>query len=139
MTKPVQPDWSDAEIKTLKQLWSENYSAAQISKEIGRPRNAVIGKAHRLGLTPRGRAKPPPMPPAPPPMPMRTMQPLPKYSTAPVNGTKPVTIWQLENRHCRWPLDGEGEHMRFCGHPSADLAKGIPYCQPHTQRSHGNG
>lgn len=43
--------WTDAEIGMLGFLWSEGLSASQIAERIpGRTRNAVIGKAHRLGL-----------------------------------------------------------------------------------------
>lgn len=44
-------DWTDDRIATLKRLWAEGRSATYIAEEIGGiSRNAVIGKAHRLGL-----------------------------------------------------------------------------------------
>ena len=49
--------WTDERVETLKRMWSEGQSASQIAKELGGvPRNAVIGKVHRLGLS--GRAAP---------------------------------------------------------------------------------
>lgn len=49
--------WTDERTDTLKTLWADGLSASQIAKQLGgATRNAVIGKAHRLGLT--GRANP---------------------------------------------------------------------------------
>ena len=46
--------WDDAdEIAVLIQLWCEGHSTAEIGRRIGRGKNAVIGKVHRLGLDPR--------------------------------------------------------------------------------------
>jgi len=46
--------WSEERIETLTRMWSEGQSASQIAKELGSvTRNAVIGKVHRLGLSPR--------------------------------------------------------------------------------------
>ncbi|MEM8972582.1 MAG: GcrA family cell cycle regulator [Pseudomonadota bacterium] len=44
--------WSDERVYLLKRMWGEGRTAAQIAKELGGvTRNAVIGKAHRLGLS----------------------------------------------------------------------------------------
>ena len=46
--------WSDERIERLKELWSQGVTASQIADELGGvSRNAVIGKAHRLGLQAR--------------------------------------------------------------------------------------
>jgi len=46
--------WSDERIEQLKSLWSKGMTASQIADELGGvSRNAVIGKAHRLGLQAR--------------------------------------------------------------------------------------
>lgn len=46
--------WTDERIETLKKLWSEGKSASEIADVLGDvTRNAVIGKAHRLGLSGR--------------------------------------------------------------------------------------
>ncbi len=46
--------WTDERIERLKQLWSQGVTASQIADELGGvSRNAVIGKAHRLGLQSR--------------------------------------------------------------------------------------
>ncbi len=46
--------WTDERIERLKELWSNGMTASQIADELGGvSRNAVIGKAHRLGLQSR--------------------------------------------------------------------------------------
>jgi GcrA cell cycle regulator len=46
--------WTDERIEQLKKLWSKGMTASQIADELGGvSRNAVIGKAHRLGLQSR--------------------------------------------------------------------------------------
>ena len=46
--------WTDERIDRLKSLWSQGMTASQIADELGGvTRNAVIGKAHRLGLEAR--------------------------------------------------------------------------------------
>ena len=45
--------WTDERVELLKKMWAEGQSASQIAKELGGvTRNAVIGKVHRLGLSP---------------------------------------------------------------------------------------
>src|SRR5688572_823988 len=46
--------WTDERIEQLKKLWMKGMTASQIADELGGvSRNAVIGKAHRLGLQSR--------------------------------------------------------------------------------------
>ena len=46
--------WTDERIERLKELWTRGMTASQIAEELGGfSRNAVIGKAHRLGLQSR--------------------------------------------------------------------------------------
>lgn len=61
--------WTDERIDRLKSMWEKGLTASQIADELGGvSRNAVIGKAHRLGLKSRpspvkaneGEAKPAP-------------------------------------------------------------------------------
>jgi GcrA cell cycle regulator len=77
--------WTDERIDTLRTMWEAGQTASQIAEALGGvSRNAVIGKAHRLGLQARPSpvkasepapaaepvvAAPPPPPPAPEPEP----------------------------------------------------------------------
>ncbi len=46
--------WTDERIEHLKELWEKGLTASQIAEDLGGvSRNAVIGKAHRLGLQSR--------------------------------------------------------------------------------------
>ena len=90
--------WTDERIERLKKMWTEGATASQIAEELGGvSRNAVIGKAHRLGLESRPspvkageekekKAKPAPAPraakPAPAPKPAPAAAPEPREAIA---------------------------------------------------------
>ena len=45
-------EWTDERVALLKEMWTAGYSARQIAEKLGgTTRNAVIGKANRLGLS----------------------------------------------------------------------------------------
>ena len=63
--------WTDERIETLKTMWEAGQTASQIAEALGEvSRNAVIGKAHRLGLQAR-------------PSPVRPNEPAPSPEAAP--------------------------------------------------------
>ena len=63
--------WTDERIDRLKELWSQGKTASHIAAELGGvSRNAVIGKAHRLGLQSR-------------PSPVKPNEPAPKAKAKP--------------------------------------------------------
>src|SRR5690349_21663452 len=65
--------WTDERIATLKKMWEGGATASQIADELGGvSRNAVIGKAHRLGLKAR-----------PSPVTAKEDKPEPKKAAAP--------------------------------------------------------
>ena len=44
--------WTSEKVEKLKELWSKGHTASQIAEMLGdTTRNAVIGKANRLGLS----------------------------------------------------------------------------------------
>ena len=50
--------WTEARVNKLKELWGKGQTASQIAEIIGGvSRNAVIGKAHRLNLSSKIKAK----------------------------------------------------------------------------------
>lgn len=48
---PKEGWWTDKRVQELKTLWSEGEGAIAVACAMGTTRNAIIGKAHRLGLT----------------------------------------------------------------------------------------
>ncbi|HWX46920.1 MAG TPA: GcrA family cell cycle regulator [Roseomonas sp.] len=46
-------DWTQELIESLKALWNEGHSTAEIGRRLGVSKNAVVGKSHRLALPPR--------------------------------------------------------------------------------------
>src|SRR3712207_1185997 len=132
--------WTDERVELLKKLWTDGLSASQIAAEIGNvTRNAVIGKVHRLGLSGRGktkststpRAKKPAAPQsAPSPIPATAAlspmtlvapvaagpAPVAAFDDVVVPMSERVTIMDLRESMCRWPMgDPTKPEFRFCG------------------------
>ena len=42
--------WNDENVEKLRDLWDQGLPTAQIGKLLGFTKNAVVGKAHRIGL-----------------------------------------------------------------------------------------
>ena len=42
--------WNEENVARLRELWDQGLPTAQIGKLIGFTKNAVVGKAHRIGL-----------------------------------------------------------------------------------------
>jgi GcrA cell cycle regulator len=93
--------WTEERIATLTKMWESGATASQIADELGGvSRNAVIGKAHRLGLKarpspvkanePKPAAKPAPVEARPAPKPVRPKAPVREEdSEAPAAGAVP--------------------------------------------------
>lgn len=118
--------WTDERVDKLRELWDKGLSASQIAKELGEgvTRNAVIGKAHRMGLA----SRPSPVKADPAKKPAKKVT---EKAAAPVkksSGGK-VTLLELTERMCKWPIGHPGEaDFHFCGKPSRP---GFPYCLEH--------
>jgi len=91
--------WTDERIATLKKMWEGGSTASQIADELGGvSRNAVIGKAHRLGLKSRpspvkanDKKKAPAKPaPAPKPAAKKAAKPASKAAPAAAAPAKPA-------------------------------------------------
>lgn len=152
-------EWSSERIEQLRSLWQDGLSASQIAANLGGiTRNAVIGKAHRLGLTGRPSpiknwpvgitrpksarrvAKPEPQV-ATQRVVLPVSQPVPKRAEAPmpaapreVDEGPGATILTLTDRICKWPI-GDPRHpdFHFCGRASAE---NLPYCADHARRAY---
>lgn len=106
--------WNDEKIAKLKKLWQEGLTTGEIGKRLGVSKNAVVGKAHRLGL--KGRPSPIKRP--------ETAAPAPKKEPV-----KIFTLTDLSHNTCRWPIgDPKHEDFRFCG---KQVYPGKPYCAEH--------
>jgi GcrA cell cycle regulator len=105
--------WDDEKIGRLKKLWSEGLTTGEIGKRLGVSKNAVVGKAHRLGL--KGRPSP--------------IKRQPNKPVEPKKETRVFTLTDLSAQTCRWPIgDPKHEDFRFCGKP---VYTGKPYCSEH--------
>lgn len=120
--------WSDEEAAFVKEKWFTGWSAGQIANRLeGRTRNAVIGLiARRHWDRTRNNTNQHPKP---------KQLDISRHDT-PADGAG-VSLLELTNCTCRWPKGTPGEpDFTFCGHPSADLSEGRPYCAEHTRRAH---
>ncbi|HPI62961.1 MAG TPA: GcrA family cell cycle regulator [Alphaproteobacteria bacterium] len=108
--------WTDQRVEMLKKFWLQGFSASQIAKKLGGvTRNAVIGKAHRMGLT--GRLSP-----------IKRQE---SKTSVEVFQTdlRPLTDTQAAKKPCMWPVgDPKQSDFHFCGH---DSEVGRPYCTEH--------
>jgi GcrA cell cycle regulator len=97
-------EWTDERVSLLKGMWTNGYTARQIAEKLGGvTRNAVIGKAHRLGLSSR-------------PTQVKRMH-------------VPAPLPHVVERHCQWPIGHPGaDDFRFCGDAAVP---GKPYCESH--------
>lgn len=110
--------WTEERIEELKDLWAEGLTTGEIGKRLGVSKNAVVGKAHRLGL----KGRPSPI--------KRASQPR-KKPTAEKKEPEPKirSIVDLSAHTCRWPIgDPREAGFHFCGQPSM---AGKPYCAEH--------
>ena len=116
--------WTDDRIAKLKKMWEKGLTASQIAEELGEvTRNAVIGKAHRLGLSGR-------------PSPVKSTEkkksapkPAPKKAKKEEKSTL-ITLLMLTERMCKWPIGHPGEeNFHFCGTKSVPAQ---PYCAEHS-------
>ncbi|MCB9958576.1 MAG: global cell cycle regulator GcrA-like protein [Rhodospirillaceae bacterium] len=110
--------WTDERIARLSELWGTGKSASEIAEILGGvTRNAVIGKAHRLGLSGR-------------PSPIKRREAPP----APVVEPTGTTILSLTERMCRWPIgDPRNPGFRFCGR---SILPGHSYCAEHAAQAY---
>jgi len=141
--------WTDERIDQLKQLWEAGLTASQIADKLGGglSRNAVIGKAHRLGLKSRpspvksgeggtapeaaDAAEPAPVVAAAAPVAAETPRPKPAAprAAAPAAGSGKTSLLDLNDKICKWPIGHPGEaDFHFCGKPAQ---AGFPYCGEH--------
>lgn len=132
--------WTDEQVEELKRLWDKGLTTGEIGKALGVSKNAVVGKAHRLGLNSR-------------PSPIRRsedentanvntpeQQPAEKKKAAKSTAAKKTveqekkklfTVNDLTASSCRWPIgDPKDEDFHFCG---KEALPDKPYCAEHAE------
>jgi len=93
----------------LRYRWARGDLVADIAIGLGKSRNAVIGKARRLGLGPHPRAK--------------------VKGKVVVMPRGPYLYETIGPHDCRWPIGHPNKPgFRFCGEPAIE---GKPYCGRH--------
>lgn len=120
--------WTDDEVATLRRLFADGASDAEIAEALKRTRVQVSKKRERLALMRRtNQTRLYPQKPEPKPLP----KPVREADLEPFE-MRLVTIADLGARDCRWPLGDPGdlETFRYCGNRAGE---GDSYCLHHFQ------
>ena len=118
--------WTPERIEEVTRLWGEGLTTAEIGKIVGVSKNAVVGKAHRLGLPSR-------------PSPIRRS----RSNSATVKARTQIKPQEkivqkvaisTSGASCMWPHGHPGEPgFHFCGSPSIVNKS---YCPKHYQMAY---
>jgi len=154
-------NWTEEHLKALREFLESGISYARIADAINAKfrtaysRNAVIGRAKRMGLAaPERPSDWPKLPPRakPPllhklherhvPVSMGLMPRFEREETVKLRyveiDPRHLSLMDLEPGDCRYPYGGdeEGEAITFCGHPRR---RGTSYCAAHFHLTRGPG
>lgn len=130
--------WSAAMVSELQRLIEKKYSASQAAVELSLSRNAVIGKAHRLGWKFGSESSHNVFSPVrlkklrepPPKLPKIKSARLPQVAPEP-NALRITFDRMAATTSCKWPV---GEYpYHYCGHTPV---AGKPYCAHHCLRAY---
>ena len=122
--------WDEDKLNKLKKLWDDGLPITKIGNELGVSRNAIAGKAHRMGLPKRN-------------------SPISKSGELRKNQSKkniesnkdlPLKIMlrnvEWSRNRCCWPIgDPKLPGFAFCGIP---ITPGRPYCEEHSNLAYTN-
>ena len=122
--------WLPAKIVTMRRMWDDGASAAEIGRAIGMTRNAVLGKVHRLGMATHKTKANGGRPRKPARMTMTRAPSLALPKPTPVETpSRPCSIMELGRDRCRFPIGDALEPATvFCG---AVPVYDRPYCLAH--------
>ena len=133
--------WDDSNVSKLRELWDQGLPTAQIGKLLGFTKNAVVGKAHRIGLERR-----------PSPIRRSAVKPDRKKARSPIIPKLNFEVAKVEakeipvvqqnfqptvkniftksvKRGCEWPEGHPDESgFKFCG---KERFEDKPYCIDH--------
>lgn len=110
-------DWTETQVAELVRLWNEGLPTSEIGRRLGTTKNAVVGKAHRMGLNKRQ-------------SPIRKKVPK-------VEKPKIIRLRELRSGMCSWPHGEPGTpDFQFCGKP---IVPSKPYCAEHCAMAYVSG
>lgn len=123
--------WTEERVAVLERLWDEGMATERIAERLGVTKNAVVGKAHRLGLKTRGN-----------PITSSRLVGARKRAEAversrarakllPEVRRTIVAPGDIKAGECQWPIGEPGApDFGFCG---AEILEGghAPYCEAH--------
>jgi GcrA cell cycle regulator len=146
--------WTTERIEQLRNCVVTGLTCSQIAAEIGVTRNAVIGKIHRLGLSP---VRPPGGSPhgcaprarkSPRRRLLHLIGQAPSIvaagdvnlgidvgaELAPIESAQPCSLLDIDHGKCHWPLgDPHDSGFAFCGN---DAVTGFSYCVGHARMAY---
>ena len=122
--------WDEKKLNKLKKLWDEGIPITKIGIEIGVSRNAIAGKAHRMGLPKRNSPI------------SKSGDPRKNQVASSKENTKnlPLKLMLREvewsRNRCCWPIgDPKLPGFSFCG---TAIVPGRPYCEEHSNLAYTN-
>ena len=126
----AQSGWTEDRLAKLRELWDKKLSITKIGEELGVSRNAVAGKAHRLGLEKR-------QSPIKPSIKPKTQK---NEWDEILRGPMPLRLvlrsLEWSRNKCLWPYgDPKNLDFKFCGEP---VLSGKPYCLKHCALAYNN-
>ena len=144
--------WTEDKVEKLRELWDQGLPTSQIGKILDFTKNAVVGKAHRIGLERR-----------PSPIKRNIMKPDRKKARAPEIPNLSVNLksdndfdstfipkinydkvakdnlgndlfFIKKNTGCEWPIGHPDEsNFRYCG---SEKVESKPYCAEHCSKAY---
>ena len=122
--------WDEDKLNKLRKLWDAGLPITKIGNEIGVSRNAIAGKAHRMGLPKRNSPI------------SKSGDPRKNQKSNNSENTKvlPLKIMlrdvEWSRNRCCWPIgDPKLPGFSFCGTP---IIPGRPYCEEHSNLAYTN-
>jgi GcrA cell cycle regulator len=142
--------WTAERIEQLRSFVVTGLTCSQIAAEIGVTRNAVIGKIHRLGLSPARPAGAPARS-CPPRVRSPRLSPSSRLfrlidaqtrggaadasaEPAPIDSAQRCSLLEIAQDKCHWPIgDPHAEDFAFCGN---EAVTGFSYCAGHARMAY---
>ena len=122
--------WDEDKLNKLRALWDEGLPITKIGNELGVSRNAIAGKAHRMGLPKRNSPI------------SKSGDPRKNQKKSVQENTKELPLKiilrdvEWSRSRCCWPIgDPKLPGFSFCG---TSIIPGRPYCDEHSNLAYTN-